>query len=64
MPSSLRRIWTMSALMDAYEGKKTCVEIMLQLMANERRPLHGIPILIKVTALRSMFRKHMLNYLG
>ena len=64
MPSSLLRIWTMSALLDTYVGKETLVEMMLQLRANERRPLHGIPILIKVTALCTILRKHKLNGLG
>ncbi len=64
MPSSLRKIWTMSALLAASEGRKTFFETLLQLEANEGRPLHGIPILIKVTALQLRFRKHVLIYLG
>ena len=55
MLSSLRRVWTTSGLLAAYEGRKTFFETSLQLRANESRPLHGIPILVKVTALLLMF---------
>lgn len=64
MPPSLRRIWITNELLAACVGKKTNFEKFLQLGADERRPLHGIPILIKVIVLHLMFTKQTLIHIG
>ena len=51
----------MSELLVAYEGKHPSFAALLRFKANERRPLHGIPILIKVAALLLILKRHVLT---
>ena len=53
----------MSGLLAAYEGKNPSFASLLRFKANGRRPLHGIPILIKVTALLLILKMHVLTWI-